>query len=71
MGAAKGEQWVVGRRHGRVERVEYSPPVDLSAELPFEGWWVPGWILAMSNRVKEMMTRMEAEREGGRGGRRR
>lgn len=35
--------------------------VDLSDKLPFEGWLVLGWILAMSHRVIEMMREIEVE----------
>lgn len=35
--------------------------VDLSNKLPFEGWLVLGWILAISNCVIEMRRRIEGE----------
>lgn len=35
--------------------------VDLSDKLPFEGWLVLGWILAMSNRVIQRVWEIEVE----------
>lgn len=41
--------------------------VDLSDKLPFEGWLMLGWILALSNRVIEVVRKIEAEEKGGEG----
>ena len=34
---------------------------DLSDKIPFEGWLVLGWVLAMSNHVIEMRMKIKGE----------
>lgn len=49
------------------QRASSTSTVDLSDKLPFEGWLVPGWILAMSNRVIELMRKIEVDGREGEG----